>query len=158
MRKINIYSNMDRTEFAISYDNAFFMTAQTAKNEDYPTLEDSFDEWIGMTAEPKQVLHNWIKEHIIKNSEEDIMVKPENMSEPVRIEFDSKGIAKGFIIPCQFFRKGGKWYMDEEVVIPLDTLAYDIRSAIKKYRRIGEFITVGNDLRGVPFLVLAEED
>lgn len=158
MRKINIYSNIDRTEFAICYDNAFFMTYQTAKNEDYPTLEDSFDEWIGMTAEPKQVLHNWIKEHIIKNSEEDIINDKNNISEFVKVRINDKGLPDGFIIPCKFFRKGGKWYMDENIIIPLDTPTHNIREAIKNNRRVNEFITTGTDLYGVPFLVSAEDD
>lgn len=86
------------------------------------------------------------------------MVESNKISENVKVEFDEKGIAKGFIIPCQFFRKGGKWYMNENVIIPLDTPVYNTRSVIKKYRRVKDLITTGTDLYGVPFLVSAEDD
>ena len=47
--------------------------------------------------------------------------------------------------------------MDEDVVIPLDTKTFEIHEAIKKCRRIHEFITTGEGLTGVPFLVSAGE-
>lgn len=81
------------------------------------------------------------------------MVEQCNMSELIRVEFDDKGKAKGFIISCLFFKPSGKWYMEEDVVIPLDTPTFGIHAAIKKHRRVGEFITTGRDLIGVPFLV-----
>ena len=84
------------------------------------------------------------------------MVKQYNMSDFIKIEFDSKGIAIGFIISCTFFKANGKWYMEEDIVIPLDTPSYDICSAIKACRRTGNFITTGKDLRGIPFLVLPD--
>lgn len=84
------------------------------------------------------------------------MVEKCNMSELIKVEFDDKGIAEGFIIPCEFFKPNGKWYMEEDVVIPLDTPSYAIFSAIKCCRRVGHFITTGNDLRGIPFMVLPD--
>lgn len=86
------------------------------------------------------------------------MVEKNRMSENVKVEFDEKGVAQGFIIPCKFFRKGGKWYMNENVIIPLDTPTHNIREAVKNNRRVNEFITTGTDLYGVPFLVSAEDD
>lgn len=158
MVKVNIYSNIGRTEFAIGCINGFFMLFQTAEDEDYPILEDSFETGTSVPSELKVVLDNWIKEHIIKNSEEDIINDKNNISEFVKVRINDKGLPDGFIIPCKFFRKGGKWYMDENVIIPLDTPTHNIREAIKNNRRINEFITTGTDLYGVPFLVSAEDD
>lgn len=84
---------------------------------------------------------------------DNIMVDPSKVSELVKVRFDDKGIPDGFIIECEFFKPRGKWYMTEDVVIPLDTKPYEVHDAIQRCRRVGEFVTVGEDLRGVPFLV-----
>ena len=81
------------------------------------------------------------------------MIEPNKVSEWVKVRFDDKGTPDGFIIDCQFFKPRGKWYMDEEVVIPLDTKTFEVHEAIKKHRRIGEFVTTGLGITGVPFLV-----
>lgn len=85
------------------------------------------------------------------------MIEANKISEPIRVRFDNKGIPDGFIIPCQFFRESGKWYMDENVVIPLNTPTFGIKNAIKNNRRTHTFITTGISLIGVPFLVSAGE-
>lgn len=85
------------------------------------------------------------------------MIEPNDMSEYIKVKFDSKGVVEGYIIPCSFFKTRGKWYMDEDVIIPLDTPTYDIHNTIEKHRRVHEFITVGKGLTGVPFLVPAGE-
>lgn len=48
--------------------------------------------------------------------------------------------------------------MEEDVIIPLDYKQYDIAEVMRKYRRVGWFVTVGLNTNGVPFMVEAEED
>ena len=85
------------------------------------------------------------------------MIEPNKISEFVKVRFDSKGMPDGFIIECEFFKPRGKWYMTEDVIIPLDTRTFEIHEAIQKHRRVHEFITVGIGYTGVPFLVPAGE-
>lgn len=80
-------------------------------------------------------------------------MNPNDISEPVKIAFDDKGKPKGYIIECEFFKLSGKWYMSENVIIPLDTKTFEFHEAIKNYRRVNGFITCGIDLRGIPFLI-----
>lgn len=68
------------------------------------------------------------------------------------------GMPVGIIIPCWHFKPNGKFYMDEDVIIPLDHKQYDIYEVIRKHRRIGDFVTVGLNTNGVSFMVEAEKD
>lgn len=74
-------------------------------------------------------------------------------SEFVRLYIDKVGKACGIIIPCTFFRESGKYYMEEEIIIPLDTKDFEIVDAIKEKARMNYFIITGKNLRGVPFLI-----
>ena len=79
--------------------------------------------------------------------------KPSSVSEHVLVRIDNFGEPDGFIIICNFFKPSGKWYMREDIVIPLDTRSYNFHEAIKINARVkGYFITCEN-LIGVPILV-----
>lgn len=76
-----------------------------------------------------------------------------NISDPLQLLLiDSK--PKGIIIKCTFFKPNGKYYMDEDIIIPFDTFDFEIRDAIKANARMNHFIITGKGFNGVPFMVL----
>lgn len=66
----------------------------------------------------------------------------------------------GYVIPLTFFKERGKYAHDEEVFIPLSEYMNEreyIRNAMRKEERLGGLYAMGEDLRGVPFLILPVE-
>jgi len=80
-------------------------------------------------------------------------MKEADITKLIRLHLSDTGLPDGIIIPCLFFKPNGKYYMEEDILIPLDTKDFNIVEEIKKNSRMDYFIITGLNLRGVPFLI-----